>query len=537
MNTREPPHFSVEQRCNSELAVRALRLGSGVALHRPTQVYLQLASACGRPCWLCGEHALAPTACHGERSVSLAPEVFARLERDVFPWSSQLFLTVGGEPTFSTHFADFATRAAAAGQEIHLATHGTHLERDAIAEVVARRIAFVRIAIDAATAETYERQRVGASWTRLVAGLEKLGDFRRSAADGHGCRLSLGFAIARGNVHELPAFVELARRIGADAVHARHVVATKGAESSVAEPELYDRAYAEAAARAEELGVEFDAPPRFADEAARLALATRVLDPDLADYAVPCRSPNQMFLVLHDGRVQACRHPLAHDKLEMGDLRTQSFAEIWNGHAYRNLRAGLKTGDAPKLCRACPIVHASPPIAATARELAASPNVRKHYGSRELEPAPEVVGAETLARSGVAEYTHDLRAHADALAAELVALRAHARTIEAERDALAGHTANREWERAHLLRHIANLERERPRLNEHIANLQASEHNLAAHAGRIARKLELRSLGGLVLRGRRLGQRLTGLVVEPPLAEGEPGSNGAVEHHEREPSN
>ncbi|MCC6409177.1 MAG: radical SAM protein [Planctomycetes bacterium] len=495
MVTREPTRYSIAQRCNSELSVRALRLGAGRAFHRPTQVYLQLASACNLSCTMCSEANRPEDARHGKGLKSFAPELFARLETEVFPWSSELYFGVGGEPTFSEHFVEYTERAARAGQEIHLVTNGTFLERDAVARVIAAHVAYVQVSIDAATEPTYERIRVGSRWSRLLAGLERLAELRRRAAPGTACHWSLCFVLMRSNVDELPAFVELAHHLGADAVHAQHVIAMTDAgigESLVGEPERYDAIRARAQARADELGIELDAPLPFEPlsvEARRTPTAAP-LDPDLAGHVVPCRSPNQTAVILYDGRVYACCHPMAHQKMQLGDLRVQSFEEVWNGRAARNLRAGIKTGDVPTICRTCSIVHSPPPVAEVAGELETSPGLAEHYGDRDLDAVRSNVPA---GKRIVDAYVHDLRRHADELAAERERLVAHAAALQSERDGLARHAANLESDRVHHLAHIANLE--------------AAHESLLAHAWRLSKRLEERGAGSLLKGWRRPNRR------------------------------
>ena len=477
----------VVQRCNSELAAQALRSGSGLAFHRPTQVYLQLASACNLSCYMCSEHNRPADARHGKGLISLSPEIFERLEHEVFPWSSQAFFGVGGEPTFSEHFVDFSRRADLAGQEVHLVTNGTFFDRVAVVEAVARHVDFVQVSIDAATPATYERIRIGSRWKRLMAGLEALAALRRGGPDGGGCHLSLCFVLMRSNVHELPAFVELAQKLGANTVRAQHVIAMTQesvGESLVDEPRRYDEMHAQALLRARALGIELLAPDPFGAEPP----AAPTGDPELAGHAVPCRSPYQSVVILYDGRVFGCCHPLAHQRMELGNLNQQSFEEIWNGRLWRNLRAGMKTGDVPQLCRSCSIVHSPPPIAEVAGELETSAGIADHYAERDLDPLPPGVRLDDLARAGVSEYAQDLRRHADALERERDAWREHARTLERERAQLLLHAATLERERPQLIAHIANLESERPQLVAHIATLERERPQLVAHIATLERE-------------------------------------------------
>ncbi len=432
MARRSRQNHSARQRANSELADSAIRHGVGQASHRPVQVYLQLASACNLSCYMCSEHNRPSDARRGVGLVSLSPVIFARLEEEVFPWSSQLYLGVGGEPTYSENFVDFLTRAGAANQEVHLITNGTFLGNSEVASAIADHVSEIQISIDAASQETYERIRIGSRWSRLMEGIEKLQAYR--AKSSHSSRLTLNMVLMRSNVHELPDFVDLAYKIGADAVHAQHVItATEQAreEPLLLEPALFDEQRLEAISRAKRNHVQLDLPAAFEDE--DRGNCSVQPDSSLDGYAVPCRDPYQSLIVLYDGRVFACCHPLAHDKMQLGDLSTQSLEEVWNGTLYRNLRAGLRTGDVPDICRKCSIVNSPPPVIEDVEAYADSPGIAAHY----KEPASDM-----RCQGGVLEYIESLRLHADMIEEEHWQLREHSHALESERDQLLQHARN-----------------------------------------------------------------------------------------------
>jgi radical SAM protein with 4Fe4S-binding SPASM domain len=596
MTPPDPATSTARARLNSRLATRALELGAGIAVHRPVDVYLQIASACNLDCYMCSEHNRPEDQRFGRGLKSMTRELFAKLEKDVFPWTSRVWFGVGGEPMISEHFVEFVERAARAGPAVHLTTNGTRFDHSNYAEVVARHVAHLNVSFDAATPATYERIRNGSKWDRMMRGLEKLSSFRR-ADPNHSCDFTLSFVLMKSNVREFPAFVEIAHRFGADCVYAQHVIPIteeSKLESLIDEPELYNAMRAQAEARTHELGMRFVAPnpypiatassegtasvssetgakagsattsansaaakvspaaanasavsansdsaaanastvkanessaaanarsaaaaatPRASEaptyvppslgprtegathdagaeshaqarharngEHAHVARnassddepaahsassddvhATRNASSDsepftelapsispLETYAVPCGHPNKAVYVMYDGRVFPCCHPYAHEKMPMGDLRTHSFAQIWNGRIYRNLRAGMRTGDVPEICRNCSIVHNPPREYEDPDVLDASPDVVAHYGDRDLAPFDAHDPMQWLESSGAGEYATALQQHAD--------------SIEAELPHLKGHIANLESERPHLVAHIRNLERDR----------------------------------------------------------------------------
>ena len=80
-----------------------------------------------------------------------------------------------------------------------------------------------------------------------------------------------------------------------------------------------------------------------------------------SDVNYPCYRMWQTFTVLWDGRVSLCcadfdgRHIL-------GDLRTSSIAEIWNGPAYRDVRRQHLESGGPEICRSCDLPKKDSPL-------------------------------------------------------------------------------------------------------------------------------------------------------------------------------
>jgi len=510
----ESPLSDTHRLLNAQLADRALRGGAGVAIHLPVTVYLQVSSTCNLDCYMCSVHTTGSGPDGGRKPTCMDPDLFARVEREILPHSSRVSFGIGGEPTISKYFVDFVNRSAAAGQTVQLTTNGTRLDQDQIAETLARHVRDLQVSMDAATAATYERIRRGASWERLLRGFDRLNRHRGASEAEARCRLTLCFTLMRSNLVELPDFVDLAADLEADAIHAQHVipVTEEGrSESLIEEPDRYDRVYEEATSRARRQGITLELPRPFrgdgvasppAFESGGQDEVVAPADP-LAAYSVRCGHPNQSIFVLEDGRVFSCCHPHAHRKMQVGNLLEQPFATIWNHRLLRNLRAGLRIGDVPIICRACSIANDPPSIPEDSEVVLQGPDLAEHYGDRDLDPLAADPRA-WIERTGCLDYIADLRkiasdlerenpqvkAHAETLERELRSLRAHARTIDAEHSQMAAVLVELTARRAELLElatnlqaHASNLEAERPHLLGHIANLERQRRGapLARH--------------------------------------------------------
>jgi MoaA/NifB/PqqE/SkfB family radical SAM enzyme len=131
----------------------------------------------------------------------------------------------------------------------------------------------INISLDAATAGTYRRIR-GGDFQRVVSRVEILGKMQRDAGgmrDGRGSWISVSFVAMADNVEELPAFVELAGRLGAARVFVEDLMgwpADDKENRSAREHPRWREIMAEAARKAGELQIGFLAPKTLMTEAA-----------------------------------------------------------------------------------------------------------------------------------------------------------------------------------------------------------------------------------------------------------------------------
>lgn len=468
--------FGAQHRLNEAAAERAYLRGDTYAHHRPLSVYLQVASGCNIECYMCIEQLRPVRARRGRDLKSLPREVFDKLCAQVFPYSSRLHIGLGGEPSLSPDFQYFIERGFECGQRVDLTTNGTRLDQPGLAAALARCVTYLQVSIDGATRETYERIRVGSSWTRLRANLDRLNEHRLNHAPGERTRLSLCFVLMKSNLHELPAFVELAAQLHAEEVRAQHVIPTTEAgkpESLIDDQQRYNDVLEAARLRAVELGVHLDAPrpypspteaaPRDAAPLASTPASSNEPPATARRRSIECRLPTQHLFITYEGRVMPCCHPHANVKMKAGDLLSEDFDAIWNNAQYRALRGSLHDGDLHPICRTCSIAQNPPPAPEDPEMLRSAPTLAEWAADRHTtdDSASERPLADLLARAGVLDYLNSL---------------------ESERDGLQRHAANLEAERPHLLQHIANIESERNGLRRHVENLEALRNEPAPAA-------------------------------------------------------
>jgi MoaA/NifB/PqqE/SkfB family radical SAM enzyme len=242
------------------------------------------------------------------------------------------------------------------------------------------------VSVDAVRRETYERIRAGGRWDKLIANLELL-QRKKAERQSEWPRLTFVYVAMRGNLAELPEFVDFAKRYGGIAIHVLKLLPTPTGLERVEQPTFEEEkaAYKQALRRAREIGIEIEhtffnnevllgeiarenapAPPQAeanpsAGSIARSiptppvakrvpleALHLRRFDPTSGNVPI-CASPWREFLIQTDGKVRAC----CYSPAVMGDLHGQTLPEIWNGPEYQAFRRRLVVRDF-SACAGCP---------------------------------------------------------------------------------------------------------------------------------------------------------------------------------------
>ncbi len=129
-----------------------------------------------------------------------------------------LILSGDGDPFASKHYRDILKATAERLPRLKIGLHTNGVLFDARAWEDCRlegRVDLVEVSIDAADPLTYALVRRGGDFARLLRNLAFLAEQRRAGKIRY---FMLSFVVQRANFREMPAFVALARRFGADGV-------------------------------------------------------------------------------------------------------------------------------------------------------------------------------------------------------------------------------------------------------------------------------------------------------------------------------
>jgi radical SAM protein with 4Fe4S-binding SPASM domain len=239
----------------------------------------------------------------------------------------------GGEPLWRRDVFDIAAHAASRNLRVALATNGTLVDEAMAERIKDAGIARVAVSLDGANRSTHDAFRGEAgAFEASVAGLKYLRAL--------GVSTQINTSVARHNVDQLPAILELAKTLGVAAFHIFMLVPV-GCGLSIAEEEtirgkeyeqvlnwLYDRTL--------DSGLELKATcaPHYYRILRQRRAQTRSEGrevPELASHGMHattrgCLAGSGVCFISHTGEVYPCGYlPVA-----AGDLKKERFRDIWD---------------------------------------------------------------------------------------------------------------------------------------------------------------------------------------------------------------
>jgi radical SAM protein with 4Fe4S-binding SPASM domain len=126
--------------------------------------------------------------------------------------ANPILVLSGGEPLYRSDIFQLARHATDNGLRVALATNGTLVTKDVARMIVDSGVRRVSISLDGANAATHDTFRgIPGAFDAAVHGLRNLKTL--------GMSVQINMTIARHNAHQLPDVLQLARNLGADALH------------------------------------------------------------------------------------------------------------------------------------------------------------------------------------------------------------------------------------------------------------------------------------------------------------------------------
>jgi radical SAM protein with 4Fe4S-binding SPASM domain len=315
----------------------------------PQELYLETTNRCNLKCRTCPQFWGME-----EDAADLAPERVRHLLAQ-FPTVSRVVLHGIGEPLLNRDLFEIIRAVKDRGAYALFNTNGLLLRGHLLQKIARCGLDELRVSLDAASPETYERVRGANAFDRILENLRQLKAVKSDLAL-LTPKVSLWLTGMKTNVHELPALVRLAAEIGIAEVYLQRLVfSDRGL--ALQDEALYRRAgeaEIEAVRRAEELAETLGITLRGSGEASSGSLLP---SPDGAGSYRACRRPWTLMYVTANGNIlPCCIAPftgVAYESIVLGNIFEQTAEEIWNGPRYQNWRRGMLEGKPPAACAGC----------------------------------------------------------------------------------------------------------------------------------------------------------------------------------------
>lgn len=266
------------------------------------------------------------------------PRLFRRIEGEVFPLAVTVGLSCGAEPFCNPRFPDYLEALYRADVPVReVVTNGTLMGAAETASLLSTPPTSLTVSIDGASPATHAAIRGGADLDSIIGSVKDL----VRARDSSGSRfpmVAFSMTLQRRNLEELAGVVELAAESGAVSVGIVPLVPYEGLDMSEEAVDMTSRRVAGVIEKATDmagtLGIELvkAAPESEGDR---------------------CGFIHDWVYIDPQGRVNPC--PYWDTSRPLGNLREDSFRDIWHGAAYSALRESIGTGNYTGNCRSCPV--------------------------------------------------------------------------------------------------------------------------------------------------------------------------------------
>jgi AdoMet-dependent heme synthase len=262
--------------------------------------------------------------------------------------AAPLFILSGGEPLLRADLENIATHATRGGATVVVGTNGTRLTDDRIASLRDAGVSGFAISIDSLDERYHDRFRHGdGALADTIAAVDRLATHRLD--------FIVQTSVTRGNRDQLRELAAWSAQRGAVAFNVYFLVETgRGAGMRGLEPAENESVLAELVDMEREYRGRMMVRSKCQPQIMRHAHAAGG-DSPLLNYATRCPCGVQYCRITPEGRLTPC--PYLPEVA--GDLRTQSFAEVWLGspllRALRHSEPGGKCGSCEyrRVCGGC----------------------------------------------------------------------------------------------------------------------------------------------------------------------------------------
>ena len=333
----------------------------------PEMLELELTKACNVTCTHCGTHGSHDLHRTHNRVAPIDVALLDQLAQDVFPYIRRIYLVGEGEPFMSPRhlLLRLFKQLERTYTFLDITTNGVLLDSKLIAAALPV-LGDICFSLDAATPDTYYRIRRSKAFQAVIETIKNLSNLKQKIPkDRRLFQIQISFTLRKLNCSELIDFLRMAAELQVDGVYVRQLLVhfpSMRSETLVDKPEIINPLIEQAAREAEKLGLPVFLPAFIertspADSVAQVPELTQKPQADQNMEIDPSRPKRVNCCFLWRGMgVRSTGHVFACNALNaplLGNLKTTSLAEMWNGEILRDMRRRLDTTDPHPACRHC----------------------------------------------------------------------------------------------------------------------------------------------------------------------------------------
>lgn len=361
------------------------------------RVKLDMVGRCQLRCVMC--HFAHPD--FQENPWTMGAELLEKVASEVFPRAHDVVLSSSAEPLMAPDLPRALELCRHYGvPNFHFSTNALSMTPAIMDKIIDVQMPVLTVSCDGATKETFERVRTPAKWEPFLKKLDLIQE-RKKARGSIFPELSMTAVLMRSNIREMPLLIRLAHEKGFKFMNFVYMAVMGGLgiehETLMNEPKLANDTMREVGRLAKEFGMEVVIPmpiPENINDGAVVTDATRsdkgggeaILGggedmPDTSFTAAEyLNHKNREFMLKakeKDDHNRACYFPWYYMHINpdgtvfpcgcwfefstFGDFKTQTFAQIWTGPKYKELRQQIYDMRLRDVCANCSVANMGRP--------------------------------------------------------------------------------------------------------------------------------------------------------------------------------
>ncbi len=328
-----------KKRAVTEFGGRKLALSA-----KPLKVFVELTRNCNFRCIMCPQ----PLMRGYDHSLDMPWPLFKRIADSLFPYAEYVDLRGFGESVIMKDWRkclDYALKFDCKyGIITNLSTNDDEMWR-----LMAKNNFFFGVSFDGATKKTFEYIRRGANFDLIMRNLRNITKWNREFGHSED-NIKLMATAQKENIHELPGIVEIAKGLGVKEVQfspsrVMYEDAVLDRDDVFNRPEIVKPILEKSVRLARESGINLLLTGSLKQKKTESAHG----------YAVQrsCDHPWTHLYVTSEGLVGPCNQLMLPLGILLGDLRKNSFEEIWNNFNFRLFRKLMDTPHRLNYCDWC----------------------------------------------------------------------------------------------------------------------------------------------------------------------------------------